>query len=78
MEISKSNDLSGWEPLLRSAPPTQYRCRACDSTWSAGHVRGRNRCPHCGVIYSLAQLKRLEKEKLALVERLSATGGPVR
>ena len=62
MEISKSNDLSGWEPLLRSAPPVTYRCRACAEIWSARHVRGRNLCPHCGVIYSLDQLKNLEIE----------------
>jgi predicted Zn-ribbon and HTH transcriptional regulator len=61
MELSKSNDLSGWDCLLRSAPATQYRCAACGFTWRAGHVRGRNRCPNpdCGFIYTLGQLRRL-------------------
>jgi hypothetical protein len=67
MEIERSDDLAGWEPLMKSAPPTPYLCANCKSIWRARRVQGHNRCPNCHFIYTTGQLRRLA-ENANLVE----------
>ena len=58
MDISRSEDLSGWLPLLKSASAKPYLCANCKRTWWARRVTGINSMRNATSWLRLRQIRR--------------------